>query len=68
MWSVVLYACETWMLRKKKVNRLEALEMCLWRNLKKIKRQDKISNDEVLTTVDESRCLIKTIGEWKRIG
>ena len=28
--------------------------------------QDKISNDEMLTIVDESRCFIKTIGERKK--
>ena len=40
--------------------------MWLWRKLVKIKWQDKICNDEVLTIVDESRCLIKTIGERKK--
>ena len=39
--------------------------MWLWRKLEKITWQDKISNDEVLTIVDESKCLIKTIGERK---
>ena len=34
--------------------------------MEKIKWQDKISNDEVLTIVDESRCLIRTIGERKK--
>ena len=47
---------------------MEALEMWLWRKLEKIKWQDKISNDKVLIVVDESRCLIKTRGERKRIG
>ena len=28
--------------------------------------KDKISNDDVLTTVNESRCLITTIGERKK--
>ena len=39
--------------------------MRLWRKLEKIKWRDKISNDEVLTIVDKSRCLIITIGERK---
>ena len=49
VWPVVLYGCETWTLRKEEINRPEALEMWLWRKLEKIKWQDKISNDEVLT-------------------
>ena len=34
--------------------------------VEKIKWQDKISNDEVLTTVNENRYLITTIGERKK--
>ena len=53
-------------MRGEEINRLEALEMWLWRKLEKIKWQDKISNGEVLTIVDESRCLIRTIGVRKK--
>ncbi len=66
VWPVVLYGCETWTLRKEEINRLEALEMWFWRKLERIKWQDRISNDEVLTIVDESRGLIRTIGERKK--
>ena len=55
-------------MRKEEINRLEALEMWLWRKLEKIKWQDKISNDEVLTTVNENRCLTRIIGERKFNG
>jgi hypothetical protein len=34
--------------------------------LEKIKWPERISNDEVLTVVDETRCLIRTIGERKK--
>jgi hypothetical protein len=61
----VLYGCQTWVLRKEGKDRLEALEIWLWRSLEKIKWQDGRSNDEVLTIVDETRCLIRTIGERK---
>jgi hypothetical protein len=32
----------------------------------KIKWEERISNDEVLTRVGETRCLIRTIGERKK--
>ena len=40
--------------------------MWLWKNLEKIKWQERISNDEVLTIVNENRCLIRTIRERKK--
>jgi hypothetical protein len=35
--------------------------------LEKIKWKERINNDEGLTIVDETRCLIRTIGERKKI-
>ena len=49
VWPVVMYGCEAWTLRNEEINSLGALEMWLWRKLEKIKWQNKISNDEVLT-------------------
>src|SRR5688572_5876263 len=31
VWPVVLYGCETWTLRRAEIDRLEALEMWIWR-------------------------------------
>src|SRR3989442_15043002 len=36
VWPVVLYGCETWTLLQDEINRLEALEVWLWRGLEKI--------------------------------
>src|SRR6266516_4427625 len=47
------------------INRLQAFEMWLWRGLEKIRCSDRISNDEVLTIVNEERCLIETITRRK---
>src|SRR6478609_3148330 len=31
VWPVVLFGCETWTMRKEKINRLKAFEMWVWR-------------------------------------
>src|SRR6266516_6691844 len=48
------------------INRLQALEMWLWRGLKKIKCSKRISNDELLTIVNEERCLTETTTKRKK--
>ena len=49
------------------INRLQALEMWLWRELEKISWKDKIRNDEVLAMLNEERCLIRTITQRKEL-
>src|SRR6266516_3613676 len=66
VWPVVLYGCETLTLLQDEINRLQELEMWLWRGLEKIRWSDGISNDDVLTTVNEERCLIKIITRRKK--
>src|SRR5437899_2282062 len=61
VWPVVLYGCETWTLLQDEINRLEALEVWLWRGLEKISWRGKMHNDEVFARVMEERCMIRTI-------
>ena len=61
VWSVTLYACETWTLQQNNIKKLEAFEMWLWRKIEGIKWQDHITNEEVLNRVGEKRSLINTI-------
>ena len=35
IWSVALYAAETWTYRKEDIRRLEAFEMWVWRKMEK---------------------------------
>jgi len=44
VWSVTLYASETWTMRKEDIKRLEAFEMWLWRRMEKISWTEHISN------------------------
>ena len=48
VWSVLLYGCETWTLRKEDAKRLESFEMWLWRRLEKVSWVDRKTNVEVL--------------------
>src|SRR6267154_2586803 len=66
VWPVVLYGCETWTLLQDEINRLQALEMWLWRGLEKISWSDKMKNEEVLKRVEEKSCLIRTISQRKK--
>ena len=61
VWPVVMYGCETWTLRKAEIDKLQALEMWIWRRLENISWEQKIRNEEVLRRVKENRCLITTI-------
>ena len=65
VWSVALYGAETWTLRKKERNYLEAFEMWCWRRIEKIKWTDRVTNEDVLRRVGEERIIIKTILQRK---
>ena len=41
IWSVMLYGCESWTLRKKKMKQIDVGEMWLWRRLLKISWREK---------------------------
>ena len=65
-WSILLYDCETWTLKKDEIKQMEACEMWFWRRLLETKSTDKISNGEVLRRVDEQQTLIDTFYRRKR--
>ena len=48
VWSVALYAAETWTLTQTDRRRLEAFEMWIWRRMENISWLDKVTNEEVL--------------------
>jgi len=64
IWSVVLYAAETWTYRKEDTRRLEAFQMWVWRKMEKISWRDMKTNEEVLQMVQEERSLMDVI--WRR--
>jgi len=66
IWSVALYAAETWTLRKADIRRVSALEMWCWRKMEKISWVERITNDEVLRLVGERRQIVDTIVKRKK--
>jgi len=61
VWSVELYATETWTLTKADRKWLEAFEVLIWRWLLRISWKDKITNASVLKAVSEERRMLNTI-------
>jgi len=57
LWSVVQYASKTWTMTQADRMRLEAMEMWIWRWLEKISWVNKISNEEVLQRVNETKAM-----------
>ena len=69
VWSVALYAAETWTLTQTDRRRLEAFEMRIWRRMEKTRWRDKVT-EEVLRRLHEDRQILNSIWQRKhrRIG
>jgi hypothetical protein len=66
VWPVALYGCETWTMKKEVTDKLNALEMWLWRRMEKVSWKDKKTNEEILSSIGEERCLIKAVVNRKK--
>ena len=44
VWSIALYAAETWTMSNTDIKRIEAFEMWLWRKMEKISWRAKVSS------------------------
>ena len=66
VWSIALYASETWTLRKEEYRKLDALEMWLWRRMEKVSWTQRKTNEEILRIVGEKRRLVNMVVERKK--
>lgn len=68
VWSVLLYASETWSISEAEKKKLEAFECWCYRRMLGIKWTDRVTNDEVFRRVNENRSLINVLktrrGKW----
>jgi hypothetical protein len=63
IFSVLLFACESWMLRKQDKHKLMAFEMKCYRRILHIRWQQKIANEEVQKRVECKHNIIQTVIE-----
>ncbi|XP_063596230.1 uncharacterized protein LOC134773083 [Penaeus indicus] len=78
VWSVALYACETWTVRKQEERMIDAFEMWLWRRVIRVKWTERRTNEWVREQVgvreeqgimqEIKRRKIQKYGHWKRRG
>src|SRR6476469_8678951 len=66
VWPAVLYGCATWTMSKEEINRLNVFEMWVWRRMGKVSWMDKRTNEQVLSSMNEKRGLIKTVWDRKK--
>jgi len=64
-WSVALYGAETWTMTQNPQRNFEAFEMWIWRKMLKISWMQKISNQQVLDSIQEERTLLDSIHQRK---
>ena len=60
-----MYACETWTLRQEEIDRLNALEMWIWRRMERVSWSEKKTNEQVLREVREDRSFLKKVVKRK---
>ena len=65
IFSILLYACETWTLRKREINRLMAFEMRCYRRILHIRWEQRVTNLEVRIRVGNSKNIKQMIMERK---
>ena len=78
VWSVALYACETWTLRKQEERMIEVFEMWLWRRVLRVSWTERRTNEWVRERVgvreehgllrEVRRRKIRKYRHWKRRG
>ena len=61
VFSITTYGSETWTLRKRERNRIDAFEMWAYRRLLGISWSDRITNDTVLERVGHGKTLLRDI-------
>ena len=61
VFSITTYGCETWTLRQRERNRIDAFEIWAYRRLFGISWSDRVTNIEVLERVGHSKTLLRNI-------
>lgn len=54
IWSILLYGCETWAIGKYERERLEAMEMWMWRRMTRTSWIERKRNETILEEIEET--------------
>lgn len=65
VWSVLMYGCETWILKTATMNRIEAFELWCYRRILKIPWTQRKTNEQVLNIMNKERELLMSIKQRK---
>ena len=63
VWSVLLYGCETWTMGKEEEQRIQAMEMWLYRRMLKVPWTERKTNEEVLAMANANHEILTHIRE-----
>ena len=63
--SVLMYACETWTLKKADKNRLNAFEMKCYRKMLGVKWHDKVKNEDIRKKLNKTRAIADKVVDRK---
>ena len=61
VWPVVIYGCEAWTLKQDDQNRINAVEMWLYRRLLRVSWKEKRTNESILTELGATRKLLSEV-------
>ena len=58
VWSTLLYGCEAWTVSREMERRVEAMEMCCWRRMLRVRWTERRSNANILKVIGSRRELL----------
>ena len=61
IWSILLYGCETWTVGRYERERLEAMEMWLWRRMTRTKWTERKRNETIMEEIEEKRNIMTSL-------
>ena len=65
--SVVMYGCESWTVKKTECRRIDAFELWCWRRLLRVPWTARRSNQSILKEINPLATICEELTHWKRL-